>query len=123
MNKCLFIIFLCIATLDAHAQAPETPAEIGTAAAVSDQSISAASNKNTSDRKMIGSANINLQTTVTGNQEQPRVMYILPWQSPLSPELEMEMLSSQEDAVFGHVERDEIQRSLEAAGELDQADD
>ena len=78
--------------------------------------------KNTSsesDANMIGSANINLQTTVTGNQEQPRVMYILPWQSPLSPELEMEMLSSQDDAVFGHVERDELQRSLEAAGELD----
>jgi hypothetical protein len=64
-----------------------------------------------------------LQTTVTGNQEQPRVMYILPWQSPLSPDLEMEMLSSQEDAVFGHVERDEMQRSLEAAGELDSAEE
>ena len=81
--------------------------------------------KNTSsesDANMIGSANINLQTTVTGNQEQPRVMYILPWQSPLSPDLEMEMLSSQENAVFGHVERDEMQRSLESAGELDLAE-
>ncbi len=65
-------------------------------------------------------ANINLRTTVTGNQEQPRVMYILPWQSPASPDLEMEMLSSQQDAVFGHVERDELQRSLEATGELDE---
>lgn len=74
------------------------------------------------DKKMIGSANINLRTTVTGNQEQPRVMYILPWQSPLSPDLEMDMLSSQEDAVFGHIERDELQRNLEAAGELDQVD-
>jgi hypothetical protein len=35
----------------------------------------------------------------------------------------MEMLSSQEDAVFGHIERDEMQRSLEAAGELDSADE
>ena len=121
MNKYLFII-LCIATLGAYAQAPETPAELDAAAPVSDQNVSAASNKNTNVKKMIGSANINLQTTVTGNQEQPRVMYILPWQSPLSPDLEMEMLSSQEDAVFGHVERDEMQRSLEAAGELDQAD-
>jgi hypothetical protein len=33
------------------------------------------------------------------------------------------MLSSQEDAVFGHVERDEMQRNLEAAGELDAAED
>lgn len=69
----------------------------------------------------IGEANINLRTTVTGNQEQPRVMYILPWQSPLSPELEMEMLGSEADSVFGHLERDELQRHLEAAGELDAA--
>ena len=73
------------------------------------------------DKKMVREANINLQTTVTGNQEQPRVMYILPWQSPLSPELEMEMMSSQEEAVFGHVERDELARALEAAGEFDSA--
>jgi hypothetical protein len=69
--------------------------------------------------KMLREAQINLRTTVTGNQEQPRVMYILPWQSPTSPTLEMEMLSSEQDAVFGHVERDELQRSLEATGELD----
>jgi len=76
-----------------------------------------------SDKKMVRSANINLRTTVTGNQEQPRVMYILPWQSPTSPELDMEMLSSQQDAVFGHVERDEWQRSLESSGELDETSD
>lgn len=62
---------------------------------------------------------IHLRTTVMGNQEQPQVMYILPWQSPLSPELEMDMLGSEADAVFGHLERDELQRNLEAAGELD----
>jgi hypothetical protein len=72
------------------------------------------------DANRVREANINLRTTVTGNQEQPRVMYILPWQSPASPDLEMEMLSSQQDAVFGHVERDELQRSLEATGELDE---
>lgn len=76
---------------------------------------------NTAGKKMVREANINLRTTVTGNQEQPRVMYILPWQSPTSPDLEMEMLSSQQEAVFGHVERDELQRSLEASGEWDNA--
>lgn len=69
----------------------------------------------------VSEASINLRTTVTGNQEQPRVMYILPWQAPLSPELEMDMLGSEADAVFGHVERDELQRNLDAAGELDGA--
>jgi len=76
--------------------------------------------KNTSNKKMIRDATISLQTTVTGNQEQPRVMYILPWQSPLSPDLDIEMLNNQQDAVFGHVEREELQRGLEAAGEFDQ---
>jgi hypothetical protein len=72
------------------------------------------------DKKLIQNATINLQTTVTGSQEQPRVLYILPWQSPESPELDIELLSAQQDAVFGHIEREELQRSLEAAGAMDQ---
>lgn len=116
MNKFLLLMSLCIATLSARAQEPvETGSVVPPAV---EKKVPA-----TADKKMVREANINLQTTVTGNQEQPRVMYILPWQSPLSPDLEMEMLSSQEDAVFGHVERDEMQRSLEAAGELDSAEE
>lgn len=123
MNK-LLLVSLCIAALSAHAQEPEKPVEADSVTPPSaEKKVPAASDKNSSDKKMVREANINLQTTVTGNQEQPRVMYILPWQSPLSPDLEMEMLSSQEDAVFGHVERDEMQRNLEAAGELDSAED
>lgn len=118
MNK-LLLVSLCIAALSVHAQEPEKPVEAG--AVVPPATEKKASTA--SDKKMVREANINLQTTVTGNQEQPRVMYILPWQSPLSPDLEMEMLSSQEDAVFGHVERDEMQRNLEAAGELDSAEE
>lgn len=116
MNK-LLLVSLCVATLSAYAQEPEQPTD--SAAPPAEEKKAPA----VSDKKMVREANINLQTTVTGNQEQPRVMYILPWQSPLSPDLEMEMLSSQEDAVFGHVERDEMQRNLEAAGELDSVDD
>lgn len=116
MNKFLLLISLCIATLSAHAQESVDTGSVVSSAA--EKKVPA-----TADKKMVREANINLQTTVTGNQEQPRVMYILPWQSPLSPDLEMEMLSSQEDAVFGHVERDEMQRSLEAAGELDSAEE
>lgn len=123
MNKCLCLI-LCVATFGVQAQDAEKSVETdGAAAPVAEQSAPAADEKTASGKKMIRAANINLQTTVTGNQEQPRVMYILPWQSPLSPDLEMEMLSSQEDAVFGHVERDELQRSLEAAGEWDKVDE
>ena len=117
MNK-LWLISFCMLALNAYGQEQEAPVEAAVTPQAEEKKVPTAS-----DKKMVREANINLQTTVTGNQEQPRVMYILPWQSPLSPDLEMEMLSSQEDAVFGHVERDEMQRSLEAAGELDSADE
>jgi hypothetical protein len=119
MNRLMFLLATCLfASLffsgktlaQTDAEQESTPAEAAPASA-------------SSAKPMIREANINLQTTVTGNQEQPRVMYILPWQSPLSPDLEMEMLSSQEDAIFGHIERDEMQRNLEAFGELDQVDE
>ena len=71
-------------------------------------------------KKTVESATINLRTTVMGNQEQPRVFYVMPWQSPETPALDMQMLSSQQDAVFGHVEREELLRHLEASGELDE---
>lgn len=76
---------------------------------------------NPAGKKMVAEANISLRTTVTGNQEQPLVMYILPWQSPDSPEFDLEMQSSQADAVFGHIEREELNRQLDSAGELDEA--
>lgn len=65
-----------------------------------------------------GEATIHLQTTVTGNQEQPRVLYILPWQSPEAADIEFQTLSSQSDEVFGHLEREELRRSLEAEAAL-----
>lgn len=114
-QACWFVSF--IVSFPLQAQEPvAVPAPASAALAAEDKTAVTASSE---QQKMVREANINLRTTVTGNQEQPRVMYILPWQSPDSPELEMEMLSSQSDAVFGHVERDELQRSLEASGELD----
>ncbi|GGY86931.1 hypothetical protein GCM10011613_35160 [Cellvibrio zantedeschiae] len=69
-------------------------------------------------KKMVQDATINLQTTITGNQEQPRVLYILPWQSPQTADVDFEPLDNQQKAVFGHVEREELRRELESAGEL-----
>lgn len=69
-------------------------------------------------KKMVQDATINLQTTITGNQEQPRVLYILPWQSPLTTSVDFEPLDSQQKAIFNHVEREELRRELESAGEL-----
>lgn len=69
-------------------------------------------------KKMVQDATINLQTTITGNQEQPRVLYILPWQSPQTANVDFEPLDNQQKIVFGHVEREELRRELESAGEL-----
>ncbi len=115
MNKLCGLVLLCC-SLASVAQEDEVPNQTG------ESETLPATQMAVPEQPARGEASINLRTTVTGNQEQPRVMYILPWQSPLSPELEMEMLGSEADAVFGHVERDELARQLEAAGELDITD-
>ena len=115
---CWFVSF--IVSFSAVAQEPVIENQTDNEAVQTNEIENKSSPEKNSGKKMVREANINLRTTVTGNQEQPRVMYILPWQSPGSPDLEMEMLSSQQDAVFGHVERDELQRSLESSGELDE---
>lgn len=74
-------------------------------------------------KKMVQDATINLQTTITGNQEQPRVLYILPWQSPQTADVDFEPLESQQKAVFNHVEREELRRELESSGELKSSDE
>lgn len=121
MNKLFLALVMCCSFAAVAQEAAQEQA--GQEQTALQQTSSQQTTENTAPRNSaaIGEANINLRTTVTGNQEQPRVMYILPWQSPLSPELEMEMLGSEADSVFGHLERDELQRHLEAAGELDAA--
>lgn len=66
-------------------------------------------------KKMVQDATISLQTTITGNQEQPKVLYILPWQSPAPTDVDFESLDNQQKAVFNHVERDELRRELETS--------
>ncbi|RYY03860.1 MAG: hypothetical protein EOO53_04915 [Gammaproteobacteria bacterium] len=73
--------------------------------------------KATPAKKMVQDASISLQTTVTGNQEQPRVLYILPWQSPMAGNVDFESLDNEQKAVFGHIEREELRRELESSDE------
>jgi len=42
-------------------------------------------------------------------------LYILPWQSPQTANVDFEPLDNQQKAVFNHVERDELRRELEVA--------
>lgn len=64
---------------------------------------------------------IELESTVTGNREQPQVFHVVPWQTPESPEPGYNPLERQLDSVFGHLERDELQRLLRQSGELPDA--
>lgn len=57
-------------------------------------------------------AQVILRSTVTGNQEQPRVLYIVPWQQADSPELIYQPLQSLVDGVFEEVDRQEFLREL-----------
>lgn len=53
-----------------------------------------------------------LESTITGNQEQPQVLYIVPWQTPESPTLKYDVVRDQSAAVYEHLERSELKREL-----------
>ena len=53
-----------------------------------------------------------LRSTVKGNQEQPRVMYIVPWQQPGNSALEYQPLDTLVNELFTTVDRDEFIREL-----------
>jgi len=55
---------------------------------------------------------VTLETTVTGNQEQPKVLYIVPWKSPSGPDNLYRPLDSRLEHVFAPVERIELRRQL-----------
>lgn len=55
---------------------------------------------------------VTLQSTVTGNREQPRVMYILPWQQPEAVEFEQSLDADIASGVFQTLDREEFQRDL-----------
>lgn len=54
----------------------------------------------------------NLSSTIVGNQEQPQVLYIVPWKPVADSDLENQNIQSQLDIIFGHVERVELRREL-----------
>lgn len=60
---------------------------------------------------------IELESQVTGNREQPQVIHVVPWQTPDSPVPDYDPLERQLETVFGHIERDELQRRLPAPDE------
>jgi hypothetical protein len=57
-------------------------------------------------------ATVTLESTVVGNQEQPKVLYIVPWKSPGSSADLYRPVSSQLSAIFDHIERAELRRQI-----------
>lgn len=58
-------------------------------------------------------ARVKLQSTVTGNQEQPKVLYIVPWQGPGGADHLRQSLQPMVDDILVGVDRDEFRRELE----------
>jgi hypothetical protein len=58
-------------------------------------------------------ANVVLHSTITGNQEQPKVLYIVPWQPPGGADQLMQSVQPLLSDVFAPVDRSEFQRELQ----------
>jgi len=58
-------------------------------------------------------ATVTLRSTITGNQEQPKVMYIVPWQPPGSMEFRYSPVSRLAEDLFRQIDRDEFRRELD----------
>ena len=57
-------------------------------------------------------AKVVLRSTVKGNQEQPKVLYIVPWQQAESLQLGYQPLQTLVEGVFEEVERSEFLREI-----------
>jgi hypothetical protein len=66
-------------------------------------------------------ANVVLHSTITGNQEQPKVLYIVPWQPPGGVDQLQQPVQSLLNDVFAPVDRAEFQRELKYRAAADSA--
>ena len=66
---------------------------------------------------------ITLHSTVSGNREQPNVMYILPWQEPGEAYFEQEFNAKLTGDLFVPLDREEFIRELNYQAMMDAAQD
>ncbi|MGB5324694.1 MAG: hypothetical protein WBN40_04630 [Pseudomonadales bacterium] len=64
---------------------------------------------------------LDLKSTFQGNQEQPRVMYIVPWQAIQAPPASYRPVSSLISENFQLVDREEFQRNVHFSDRIEQA--
>lgn len=67
-----------------------------------------------------GEANVVLHSTITGNQEQPKVLYIVPWQQPGSADRMAQPLQPMLNDVFAPIDRREFQRELKYRSQIEE---
>jgi hypothetical protein len=63
---------------------------------------------------------VELGARVTGNQEQPRVLYIVPWQAPDGPDSLYRDIGSRIDKLFDPVDRESFKRELHLLEQFEQ---
>ena len=64
---------------------------------------------------------IDLESTFKGNQEQPKVLYIVPWQKIDAPEAYCQPLESLINENFELLDRDEFRREVRFYDQLTQS--
>ncbi len=75
-------------------------------------SATAADERGVEKQKAADNVEITLESRVTGNREQPKVLYIVPWQEPEGPEIFDQGFQYTPDGLFEPVERDAFLRTL-----------
>ena len=63
---------------------------------------------------------VNITDTITGNQEQPKVLYIVPWQAADDDTILYQPLKRQISDTFEHVERSEHRRQIDFLNKVEQ---
>jgi hypothetical protein len=64
-----------------------------------------------------GEASVTLHSTITGNQEQPKVLHIVPWQPPGGVDQLQQPVQSLLGDVFAPTDRAEFRRELKYRAE------
>jgi hypothetical protein len=60
------------------------------------------------------------RTTITGNKELPKVLYIVPWKKPIPGPLASRPRTSVLDEALSPIDRDEFRRSIQYRAQLAQ---
>lgn len=114
---------------DSKLEAPESilteediPSEDSTGELVEDSSQTMAIDENLMPDPVVRQVTevVNLSATIVGNQEQPTVLYIVPWKAAEDTTILYLPLSSKAmEHIFGHVERVEHKRQVQYIEHLD----